>query len=317
MVVREPIHSPKREPRSEVTESLYQLLENYLRYHRIEGSTQATILHKKRQLGVFVRWLESEGHSLIPAKVTIDHVELHLEWMIDRGLAPATRHTRLRALKTWFRWMKERKRIDENPTEGLKLPRVPKIRKPFLKEEQFNALLELCPLNTLLGSRRQSMLWLFVTSGIRRYELTMLRVEDLDWKAETVRVIHGKGQKERRIPFDRQAQKVMLRYLEQREWKGLDSDRLWITEGGAPLQWHGVGQDLKRLMKRAGVEVQDVCHIFRRTFAANAVRQHIPRPYVQAIAGWSSPQMLDLYVAAMEAEEGAIEAFRDFRPFSS
>ena len=57
--------------------------------------------------------------------------------------------------------------------------------------------------------------------------------------------------------------------------------------------------------------LQDTCHIFRRTFAANTVRQNIPRPYVQAVAGWSTPQMLDHYVAAMEAEEEAINAFKE------
>ena len=75
------------------------------------------------------------------------------------------------------------------------------------------------------------------------------------------------------------------------------------------------GRIMKRLAERAEIELKDACHIFRRTFAANAVKQSIPRPYVQAIAGWSMPQMLDHYVAAMEAEEEAIEAFREFKPF--
>ena len=69
------------------------------------------------------------------------------------------------------------------------------------------------------------------------------------------------------------------------------------------------------MAERAEIELKDACHIFRRTFAANAVKQSIPRPYVMAIAGWSTPQMLDHYVAAMEAEEEAIDAFREFKPF--
>ena len=69
------------------------------------------------------------------------------------------------------------------------------------------------------------------------------------------------------------------------------------------------------MAERAEIELKDACHIFRRTFAANAVKQRIPRQYVLAIAGWSTPQMLDLYEAAMEAEEEAIDAFREFKPF--
>ena len=92
-------------------------------------------------------------------------------------------------------------------------------------------------------------------------------------------------------------------------------DWLWVSEEGSSLGNDGIWQDINRLAERAGITLQDACHIFRRTFAANAVRQNIPRPYVQAVAGWSTPQMLDYYVAAMEAEQGAIEAFREFKPF--
>lgn len=89
---------------------------------------------------------------------------------------------------------------------------------------------------------------------------------------------------------------------------------LWISESGRPLGYDGLGQDISRLFKRAAIPVKDAMHIFRRTFAAHAVRQGVPRQYTQAIAGWSTSQMLDRYTAAMEAEEGAMEAFRGFKP---
>ena len=140
----------------------------------------------------------------------------------------------------------------------------------------------------------------------------MLNREDLDWDNSVIRVVYGKGQKERQIPFDRRCQRAMLRYIQQRR----DSlDWLWVTKEGIRLGYDGIWQDLNRLAQRSKVDLKDTCHIFRRTFAANAVKQSIPRPYVQAIAGWSTPQMLDLYVAAMEGEEEAIDAFKEFKPF--
>ena len=39
--------------------------------------------------------------------------------------------------------------------------------------------------------------------------------------------------------------------------------------------------------------------------------------WVQTIAGWATPHMLNQYTAAMEAEEGAIEAFRGVKPFGT
>ena len=98
----------------------------------------------------------------------------------------------------------------------------------------------------------------------------MLTKGDLDWDGSVIRAIHGKGQKERQVPFDRHCQRAMLRFF-QRRTDALDW--LWITEEGARLGYDGIWKDLKRLAERAELDLQDTCHIFRRTFAANAVRQ--------------------------------------------
>ena len=293
-----------------MTERLQELLDSYLRYHRIEGSTVATVKFYAKELGLFLRDLSPDCRTL--ADLTSFDILDHLGGMKDRDLAPRTIRSRWQAITTWLNWCVLWGLIESSPGSQIKAPKVPKIRKPFLSKEQFETLLDICPLNTPTGARRQSMLWLMVTSGIRRNEMWMLTKEDLDWDRSMIRVIHGKGQKERQIPFDRRCQRAMLRYLHQRS----DSlDWLWVSEEGSRLGYDGIWQDINRLAERAGITLQDACHIFRRTFAANAVRQNIPRPYVQAVAGWSTPQMLDYYVAAMEAEQGAIEAFREFKPF--
>ena len=293
---------------------LPEVLEFYLQYHHIEGSTEATISFYRRQVGPFIRWLEEQGHSLAPAEVTALHVLAHLESLKNRGLAPRTVRSRLQGISTMFRWAADWEIVPENPAARIKPPKVPKTRKPFLKPEAFAKVLDLCPLNTMMGARRQAMLWVLATTGVRRRELSLLQLEDLNWKLGQIRVLHGKGQKERQVPFALEAQRPMLRYIKQRQDV---LSCLWITEEGKQLSYHGIKQDIERLFERAGLrgEIKDVCHIFRRTFAAHAVRQGIPRPYIQAIAGWSTPHMLDHYTAAMEAEEGAIEAFKGFKPF--
>ena len=80
--------------------------------------------------------------------------------------------------------------------------------------------------------------------------------------------------------------------------------------------YDGIGHDLNSILKRAGLTMPDACHIFRRSWAANSVRQTVPRPYLEATGRWDSPSMVDRYVKAMEMEEGpAIEALKEFDPF--
>ncbi len=310
--VPEPIFGAKAAAALGQYQCLNFLFTAYLRYHRVEGSTDDTLKHKRKELRPFLRFLEEQGRSTLPGDVTHFDVMAHLEEMKLRGLAAASIHTRRRALHAWFAWMVDWEIILANPVSKVKSPKLPKVRKPFLSGENFRKLLDLCPLSTLLGSRRASVLWLLATTGMRRRELHMLTRDALDWERGEIRVVYGKGQTERRVPFMREAQRPVMRYLNNR----LDSlPCLWVTERGGRLGYEGLGQDIAHLFERAGVPVKDPMHIFRRTFAANAVRQGVPRQYTQAIAGWSTSQMLDRYTAAMEAEEGAIEAFRQFKPF--
>ena len=294
-----------------MTKRLHELVAFYLKWHEIEGHTRDTIYGYRVDLRLFLRFL---GGDRLVSDVSALDVLGFLGKDKERGLRPRTIRTHFQRVTTFLKWAVEWGVLEVNPAEKMRPPKVPKTRKGFLKPEAFRALLDLCPLSTFLGARRQLMLWLFATTGMRHMELAALTLEDLDAKAGIVTVRMGKGQKERRVPFHREAQRAELLYQARR------TDRLpslWVTQQGQRLTYLGIGQDMRRLMERAGIkdQVEDTCHIFRRTWAANAVRQGIPRQYAQAIGGWSTPQMLDHYTAAMMEEEGAIEAFRDFDPF--
>ena len=89
----------------------------------------------------------------------------HMEEMKERGLAPASLNTRHRAMHAWFAWMVDWEILAQNPVSRVKAPKLPKVRKPFLTEEQFQKLLSLCPLSLLTGSRRASMLWILAPLG--------------------------------------------------------------------------------------------------------------------------------------------------------
>ena len=291
---------------------LWEAYENYLWHHRIEGHTEDTVKFYAKELRLFLQDLDPSCKFL--GELSPLHVLAHLGSMKERGRKPRTISSRWQAITTWLNWCVKFGLIGSSPAAEIKRPKVPKIRKPFLTEEQFNLLLTECPLDTLVGARRQAMIWMMATTGIRRNEMWSLTKDDLNWDRPKIRVIYGKGQKERQIPFDERCQYPMSRYLRQRkdslEW-------LWVTETGNRIAYDSIWQDLNRAAQQAGIKLQDTCHIFRRTFAAHAVKQKIPRPYVKGVAGWSTYHMLEEYVAAMEGEEEAIEAFREFKPFGN
>ena len=98
----------------------------------------------------------------------------HLGSMKERGLRPRTISSRWQAISRWLNWCVEFVLIESSPASKIKRPKVPKTRKPFLAEEEFDALLAQCPMDTLAGARRQAMIWMMATNGIRRLEMWSL-----------------------------------------------------------------------------------------------------------------------------------------------
>ncbi len=298
---------------------LYQLLDYYLSWHRIEGHTEVTVKDYRKNVGLFIRWLEASNHSLVLQDLSGFHVMAYLQFKKDQGRSPRYIRSIYQHLDTFFTWCVDYLEVIEvSPTAKIKAPKVPKQNKGFLKAEHFQALIDICATTRFLGSRRRSMLWILLTTGIRHMEMANLTKNDLDWESKggLIRIRMGKGQKDRVVPFHKNAQREVFRYLAYRDD---EYPTLWIKDDRTPLPYDGLGADMRKLMVRAGIrgEVKDTFHVFRRTWAANAERRGIPRQYILSVGGWEDVQMLDKYTRAMREEEEAVEAFKDFDPLDS
>ena len=92
----------KAGPALAMTGRLPKILDDYLRYHQIEGSTEATVKFYAKEVRLFLRDLDSECQAL--GDITPFHVLSHLGNMKNRGLAPRSIRTRWQAITTWLNW---------------------------------------------------------------------------------------------------------------------------------------------------------------------------------------------------------------------
>ena len=124
------------------------------------------------------------------------------------------------------------------------------------------------------------------------------------------------------VAFQPEAKEAIRHYLKQRETviEKNNADRhprLWITRSGKPMKYNGIGLDLSRLYRRAGVEVRDCTHVFRRTFTKGAVLQQVPHAFIMQTNGWDSESMIYYYTSGMRDQDEAVEYFQKkrFRPY--
>ena len=81
-----------------------------------------------------------------------------------------------------------------------------------LEPDQVRHLLAACDASTVVGNHDLAILTLLVRLGLRRCEVAKLGLDDIDWRAGTIRV-HGKGNCHERLPLPPDVGRRLAEYL--------------------------------------------------------------------------------------------------------
>ena len=154
------------------------------------------------------------------------------------------------------------------------------------------------------------MILALLDTGVRRTELVNLDLVDLNLEGQRLRVLHGKGNKQRVVRFGARAKEAVEEYLER--FQGREPGPLFLSNEGNRMSSHSALIFLRRLGRRAGVEKVKV-HRFRHTFATWAIENEARELDVQHLLGHSTPAMVRRYSATYDAEKAA-RAHERFSP---
>ncbi len=181
--------------------------------------------------------------------VTADHLVQHLTALRKRGFADSSLMRYAAAYKTFFAWLLEENLIPFSPTDAFVSPKKPLRLPRTLEEKTLNELIEMVDGTGGLDLRDRAILEVFYGCGLRCSELIGLNLTSLDPKARTFR-IHGKGNKERIVPFGKPARTALGKYLAWRErWlTGYKKGALayLLADPEAPLFLSPTGKRLNR-----------------------------------------------------------------------
>src|SRR6185295_17299899 len=128
-------------------------------------------------------------------KCTTDDFRDYLFSLMKREQARSYVRLQFSALRTFYRFLAERKKLRRDPVRELQLPKIDKKLPLVLTRSQIEELLA-APLK--IDKNRAAPVWmplrdvaimeLFYSSGLRLSELTALAVSDVDLYTESVRV---------------------------------------------------------------------------------------------------------------------------------
>lgn len=285
-------------------------IKNFVNYLRdVKKTSRNTEVSYQRDLTQLAAFLEEKGITEV-GKITRTSLNSYILFLEKEGKATTTISRELASIKAFFHFLFREGRIRRDPAEFLKAPKIEKKAPVILTVNEVNALLEQ-PMN---GSpkeiRDKAMLELLYATGIRVSELIGLSMNDLNLQVGYITC--RDGQKERMVPFGRNAKQAMVRYLDQgREalLKGKESEWLFTNCNGRALSRQGFWKIIKCYGAKAGIEADITPHTLRHSFAAHLLRGGADIHAVQAMLGHSDAATTQMYAAYSDST--VREAYRD------
>lgn len=227
-----------------------------------------------------------------------DDFRSYLFKLMKREKARATIRLEFAALRSFYRFLCERKGLAGNPLHTVSLPKAEKRLPVFLTASQIDALLraprEAKPEKQAppwLPFRDAAILEIFYSSGLRLAELAALEVRDIDPYNETVRVL-GKGAKERIVPVGEPALRAVQEYRHRAK---VQSGPLFISKLRKRLGTTSIWSLVKKYLRLADIPVPASPHKLRHSFATHMLDAGADLRSVQSLLGHASLSTTQIY----------------------
>lgn len=162
------------------------------------------------------------------------------------------------------------------------------------------------------GYRNYAILTVFLNTGIRLSELINLKKKDVDLKSGKIHIRQGKGDKDRVLWICSKDRAVIKKWLEKRP---VDSEHLFCTLKGGPLNDRYVRDFIKRYAKEKNIQKRVYPHMLRHTFATDLYGKSKNIRLVQKALGHSSLLTTMIYTHIVDSEmESAMIGLRTEEP---
>ena len=234
-------------------------------------------------LDTFLNWFQEKGKQVLN-KATVLEYRAFLE---EKGLAPATINLRLTAIRRLIVEMIDNNLIE--PYVGQGILRVKGIKTSgvrtgnWLDKKTANKLLRTPDLDTLKGIRDRAILGIAIGSGLRRSEISNLKIEDIQQREGRWVILDlvGKRKKVRTVPISSWVKVAVDLWIEQ---ANITEGFLFrsMRKGGSNIGDNMSSQAVQDvIVKYSGVSAHDL----RRTFAKLAHKGGCPIEQIQLSLG--------------------------------
>lgn len=251
------------------------IIKNFIGCKKMSGIKDNSIEQYVLSISTMIRFINK---NLIDIDTNdIRRFILHYEQSVTKVTANNCR----RNLNVFFQFMEDEGYIVKNPVK-----RIPKIKeekrfKKFYTDLEIESMRDACE-----NKRELALIDLLISTGLRVSEVSNILLSEINWDEKTI-IVHGKGDKDRIVPFSTRCKKHLQEYILER---GVSiSDYLFCAKKRpyGKLSPESINKIVQTIGSRVGLPKITV-HCFRRYMASDLNKKDVSPVIIQGILGHTS-----------------------------
>jgi len=259
----------------------------------VKRDSEQTAITYKISAEEFLNYLVHERIKL--KEVSVQTLMYYLIKRQEAGCSELTIAKDISGIRALGEFLVRKEMWQENVALLLDKPKAARNLPKVLSIEQIDLLLDCIDTSNVCGKRDDALFELIYSCGLRISEACDLKIANVHLDERLI-LVHGKGDKERIVPFGERALQKMEIYLNESRpvlTKGRNVAEFFVNYKGEPISRKGVWKRFQELEKLSGVDAK--VHTLRHSFATHLLAGGADLRSVQELLGHSDLSTTTIY----------------------
>ena len=250
-----------------------------------------TIRSYTSDLKQFSRFLSKECNIHLEVNnASFQNIRSWIVFLLENNLNPRSVNRKISVLKSYYKFLLQEGYISHNPMIKIISPKTSKRLPSFVDKEDIQILLDKVKFeNNYIGNRDRLIIEFFYVTGIRLSELIDIKIFDLDFNNNYVKVL-GKRNKERLIPLSNIMITKLQNFINENNITGY-----LFTNKGKKMYSKLVYRLVKKHIKLVSSIDNNSPHVLRHTFATHMLNNGADINAIKELLGHSNLNATQVY----------------------